>query len=90
MYNARGTSSLAMCQIELPLDTLIEAGSFAQEFRDPKNSGERIVQFMGDAGQHLAHGGKFFRLDELFLQTLKLGDVAAGNDHAVNPPGLRE
>ena len=36
---------------------------------------------MGDAGEHLAHGGEFFRLDQLFFEALHFRDVAARDDH---------
>src|SRR5947209_6759924 len=32
---------------------------------------------MGDTGKHLSHRGKFFGLNELFLQTLEIGNVVA-------------
>ena len=37
---------------------------------------------MGDAGEHLAHGGELFGLDELAFEALDFGDVAAGDDDA--------
>ena len=39
---------------------------------------------MGDAGEHLAHGGELLRLNELLFETLERGDVAAGGDHALD------
>ena len=39
---------------------------------------------MGDAGEHLSHGGKFLGLDELFLQTLEIGNIAAGENYALD------
>ena len=43
---------------------------------------------MGDAGEHLAHGGEFFGLDELLFEALDVGDVAAGNDDAIDLAGF--
>ncbi len=37
---------------------------------------------MGDAGEHLSHGREFLGLDELFLEPLEIGNVAAREDHA--------
>ena len=45
---------------------------------------------MGDASEHLAHGGKFFGLDELLFEALDVGDVAAGDDDAVDLAGFVE
>src|SRR5258706_3067663 len=41
---------------------------------------------MGNAREHLAHGGKFLRLDELFRQALEIGNVTAGENDALNIP----
>src|SRR5712691_5961401 len=43
---------------------------------------------MGDAGEHLTHGGKFLCLNQLLLQTLEVGDVTAGENRAVNLAAL--
>src|SRR5258708_39533570 len=43
---------------------------------------------MSDTGKHLSHRGKFLGLNELFLQTLEIGDVAAGENHAFNIASL--
>src|SRR5208283_5070333 len=37
-----------------------------------------------DASEHLAHGGEFFSLDELFFKALELGNVAARDDHTLD------
>src|SRR5579863_1087673 len=73
-----------MGQIELTLDGLFEAFPVAEELGDAENGSERIVQLMGDAGEHLAHGSQLFRLNQLLFQTLEVGDVAAGKNNTVN------
>ena len=50
----------------------IDAGTIAQKFAGAENGGERIVQFVGDTGEHLAHGGELFRLNELLFEALDL------------------
>src|ERR1700676_2705805 len=79
-----------MGEIELALGGIFEAGPLAEKLGDAKNGGERIVELVGHAGEHLAHGRQFLRLDELFFQTFQLGDVAAGDDHAVDLAGFVE
>ena len=64
------------------LVALVDALAIAQQFADAENGGEGIVELVSDAGEHLAHGGELFRLDELLFEALEFGDVAAGNDHA--------
>ena len=88
--DARGAAGLAMRQIELALGGFVEACAFAQQFGDAQDGGERIVELVGDAGEHLAHGGEFFGLDELLFQALQVGDVAAGNDDAIDLAGFVE
>ncbi len=35
---------------------------------------------MSDTGEHLAHGGEFFSLDELLFEAFHFGNIAARND----------
>ena len=77
-----------MREIELALEGFVRADAFAEEFCDAEDGGEWIVQFVGDAGEHLAHGGELFGLDELLLEALEVGDVAAGEDHAFDVAGF--
>ncbi len=37
---------------------------------------------MSHPGKHLSHRGKFLRLDELLLEALEIGNIAAGENHA--------
>ena len=57
-------------------------GLVAQQFRDAQNGGQRIVQFVRHAGDHLAHGREALGLNELLLEPLLFGNVARGSDHA--------
>ncbi len=58
--------------------------ALAEKLSNAEDGGQGIVQLMGDAGEHLSHGGKFLSLDKLFLQPLEIGDIAAGENHAFN------
>ena len=40
------------------------------------DDGEGIVEFVGDAGDHLAQAGKLFGLAQLLLETAAVGDFA--------------
>ncbi len=48
----------------------------------PRMAVEGGEQLVRDTGEHLTHGGELFRLDELFLEPLKFGYVAAGKNYA--------
>src|SRR5215472_2739837 len=80
--DACGAAGLAMGEIELALEGLIGRRALAQEFGDPQDGRERVIQLVCDAREHLAHGGKLFRLNELFFEALDVRDVAAGEDYA--------
>jgi len=82
--DASGAASLAMSHFELALGVFIGTGAIAEKFAGAKNSGEGIVEFVSDAGEHLSHGGEFFGLDELLFEPLHFGDVAARDDYAFN------
>ena len=82
--NSRGAAGLPMSQFQLALHSFVGAGAFAKQFGDAKDGGEGIIQFVGYAREHLTHGGEFFRLDQLFFETLKIGNVAAGNNDAID------
>ena len=91
LHDARGAAGLAMREIELAGEGFVIAslaGALAKQFGDAENGGERIIQFVGDAGEHLAHGGEFFRLNKLFFEALEVGDVAAGEHHAFDVAGF--
>jgi hypothetical protein len=81
--NARGTPGLAVRELKLALGGVIGSFALAEKVGYAKDSGERIVQLVGHASEHLAHGGKFFGLDELLLETLEIGDIAAGENHTL-------
>ena len=84
LYDARGAAGLAMRQVELALGRIVQARAFAKKFSHAENRGERIVEFVRHTGEHLAHGGEFFSLDELLFEALHVGDVATGNNDAID------
>src|SRR5208282_5860148 len=84
LHDARGAAGLTVSHFELALGAIVDALAIAEQFADAENGGERIVQFVSDAGEHLAHGGEFFSLDELLFEALELGNVAARDDHALD------
>src|SRR6266446_4530934 len=80
--DARGAARLPMGEFQLSLGRVIGAFPLSEKLGDAEDSGERIVQLVGDAGEHLAHGGQFFRLDELLLKAFEVSNIAAGKNHA--------
>src|SRR5215470_18105525 len=80
--DAGSAASLTVGEVELTLHGFVEAFALADQFRNAKNGGEGIIELMRDAGKHLAHGCKFFRLDQLLLETLQVGNVAAREDNS--------
>jgi hypothetical protein len=82
--NAGSAASLAVSHVKLALGVLIGAGTIAEKFAGAEDGGEGIVQFVGNAGEHLAHSGKFFGLNELLFEAFDFRDIAAGDDHALN------
>jgi hypothetical protein len=80
LYDLGGATRLTVGDFELPPRGLILRG-IAQEFGDPQDCGQRIIQLMGDAGNHLAHRGKPFVLDQLLLHTLRIGGVSRRGDN---------
>src|SRR6267142_2196006 len=75
--DAGSAAGLAVGHFQLALGIVVHALTLAEKFACPKNGGERIVQFVSDTGEHLAHSGEFFSLDELALEAFDLGDVTA-------------
>ncbi len=45
---------------------------------------------MSDPGEHLAHCGKFFGLNELLFKAFDFSDVAARDDHTFDFSGFIE
>src|SRR6266481_3908041 len=80
--DARGAASLAVRHFELALGVIVHALALAEEFAGTEDCSERIVQFVGDTREHLAHSREFFGLDELGFEALHFGDVPAGDDGA--------
>ena len=62
LHDLSGAARLTMRKFKLAAHGGIDSG-IAQEFGDPQDGGKGIVQFMGDAGDHLAHGREAFGLD---------------------------
>jgi hypothetical protein len=56
--------------------------AFLQQFGHAQNAGQRIIEFVGEAADHLSHGRETFALNDLLLQFLLHGHIADGNDHA--------
>ena len=86
--DASGAAGLTVSQFELALGGFGIRLAFAQQFSDAENGSEGIVELVGDAGEHLAHGGEFFRLNELLFEAFEFGDVAAGKDDAFDFSGF--
>src|SRR6266852_6107214 len=78
-----GAARLPMREFELALGWFIGPFPFAEQLGNAEDGGKRIVQLVGDAREHLSHGSQFFRLDELLLQTLEVGNIAAGKNHTL-------
>src|SRR5579863_3156405 len=76
-----------MGEVQLAAGVFV-GGLIAQQFRDAQNGGKWIVQFVGNAGDHLAHGREALGLNELLLKPLLLGDVARRSNYAGDPTRL--
>ena len=95
MFDARSASS--RMTVSGSRERGRHVGHLAQEVGEADHRGERIVEVVGDAGDELADGRHFFRLDELVLQSPPLGliveqeheggPVGAGNRHGGNGIG---
>ncbi len=74
----------------------------AKQIGDAQDGGQRVIQLVGRAGQHLAHSRKLLLLRKLLFGELPIGDVAqrghdardfprfvekGGDAGAENPPG---
>src|SRR5579863_4400466 len=55
-----------------------------EEVGKTENRGERVVDFMSDAGDELAHRGHFLRVQQFGLQCSGIGDVTHDHDNASN------
>ena len=67
----------ASCEIRRASPGAVRRGTPAQQkLRVSLNAGERIIEFMGDAGNKLAERGHFFRLQKLGLDQPLAGDIA--------------
>ncbi len=75
-----------MGELQLPFGCVISAFAIAKKLGDAENCRKRVVQLMGYAREHLAHGGKLLGLDELFFQSFEIGNVTAGENHALDIP----
>ena len=73
-----------MGELQLAFRGLVGCDSLTKKFCDPEDGSERIIQLVRHTSKHLSHGGEFFGLDELFLETLEIGDVATGKHHTLN------
>src|SRR5208337_1299069 len=82
LHDAGGAAGLTMSHFELAFGAIVDALAIAKQFANAENCGERIIELVSDTGEHLAHGGEFFRLDELLFEALEFGNVATGDDHA--------
>src|SRR6267378_1177386 len=82
--DARGAAGLAVRQFQLASGGIIGSFTLAEKLGNADDGSKGIIQLMGDAGVHLSHCGKFLGLDELFLQTLEIGNIAAGENYALD------
>ena len=53
-----------------------------QQLGHPQNAGQRIVQFVSEASDHLSHRGQAFALNDLLLHFFFRSYIAHGNDDA--------
>ena len=79
LYDVRGAARLAMSEVQLAAGVFV-GGLVAQQLGNAQNGGQRIVEFVGHAGNHLAHGCEPLRLNELLLEPLLVGNVARRSD----------
>src|SRR5438477_1064866 len=84
LHDAGGAASLTVREVQLALHGIVKAFALADQFGNAQNRGQRIIQFVRDSSQHLAHGGKFFGLDELFFEAFEVGNVAARKNDTFN------
>src|SRR5947207_13678787 len=84
--DTRRAAGLPVRKFQLAFGGVVLSLALAKKFGNTKDGRQRIVQLMGDAGEHLPHCGKFFRLDKLLLQTLEIRNIAPGENHALDIP----
>jgi len=60
-------------------------GIFHQQVGESEDSGKRIVDLVGDAGDQISDGGHFLRVDQLGAQHGRVGDVGHDHDYAAHP-----
>ena len=72
-----------MGHFQLSFGAIVNTLAVAQEFAHAENGGEGVVELVGNAGEHLTHGGEFFSLDELLLEALDFRNVAVHLKHGV-------
>ena len=53
-----------------------------EQFGHAKNAGQRIVEFVSEAPNHLPHRCQALALNDLLFQLLFGGYIAYGDDHA--------
>src|SRR5437899_12669687 len=73
-----------MGELQLAFRGLVGCDSLTKKFCDPEDGSERIIQLVRHTSKHPCHGGEFFGVDELVLETLEIGDVATGKHHTLN------
>jgi len=61
---------------------LVGDPAFLQQFRHAQNAGQRIIELVREAADHLSHGREALALNNLLLQLLLHRHVANGDDHA--------
>src|SRR5579883_154194 len=90
LNNARGAASLAMREFKLAAHGFVLDLLVAQDFGNAKNGSQGIVQLVSDSGEHLAHGGELFGLNELLFTAFDFRNIAARNHDAFDFPLLIE
>ena len=62
LNNLRGTARLTMGQFELPAAGVV-GSRVPEQFGHTEDGGERVIQLVGDSGDHLTHGREALGLD---------------------------
>ena len=65
-----------------------DLGIFHQQVGESEDGGERIVDFVGDAGDQLSDGRHFFGVHQLGAQHRRIRDVGHDHDDAAHPARL--
>ena len=84
LHDLGGAAGLAMGQVELAARAGSSVAASRISFGDAQDCGQRIIQLVRYAGNHLTHGCQALGLDQLLFHALGFGDVASGSDDALD------